>query len=110
MAHITGGGLLENIPRVLPSDLAVDIDCNAWSLPPVFKWLQQAGNISDIELSRTFNCGIGMVLIVQSCHVERICDLMKQQKEAVFRLGTVVDLCRKEDGADTCQVNMHGQF
>lgn len=64
MAHITGGGLTENIVRVVPEGLGLDIDAGAWPLPPVFQWLQQAGGLADAEMWRTFNCGIGFVLIV----------------------------------------------
>ena len=62
-AHITGGGLLENVPRVLPTGLNVDIDANAWALPPLFKWLLEQGNVAPLELCRTFNCGIGLVVV-----------------------------------------------
>jgi len=64
LAHITGGGFSENIPRVLPKTLAADIDYTSWELPPVFRWLQELGGMTDAELHRTFNCGIGMVAVV----------------------------------------------
>jgi phosphoribosylformylglycinamidine cyclo-ligase len=64
LAHITGGGFSENIPRVLPKTLAADIDYTSWELPPVFRWLQGLGGMTDAELHRTFNCGIGMVAVV----------------------------------------------
>uniref|UniRef100_A0AAV1UM20 Trifunctional purine biosynthetic protein adenosine-3 n=1 Tax=Peronospora matthiolae TaxID=2874970 RepID=A0AAV1UM20_9STRA len=88
LAHITGGGLLENIPRVLTKDLAVDIDCGSWPLPPVFKWLQKMGNLSDAELARTFNCGIGMVLLLPESNVTEVTRLVEATGEKVFRLGT----------------------
>ncbi len=66
MAHITGGGLLENVPRVIPQGLGVTIDCATWDLPPVFRWLSKEGNIPAEDMVRTFNCGIGMVAIVPS--------------------------------------------
>ena len=65
MAHITGGGLTENVPRILPRGLAARIDRGAWQWPGVFRWLKQAGNVADDEMLRTFNCGIGMVLVVE---------------------------------------------
>ncbi|OQS04642.1 phosphoribosylglycinamide synthetase [Thraustotheca clavata] len=99
LAHITGGGLLENIPRVLADDLAVDIDAKSWSLPPVFKWLKQAGSLSDVELSRTFNCGIGMVLIVAPENVAQVKAALAP--EAVYAMGTVIQ--RNGD-----QVVLHG--
>ena len=64
MSHITGGGLLENLPRVLPEHAQARIDCNSWQWPPVFQWLQATGNIDSEEMYRTFNCGLGMVLVV----------------------------------------------
>lgn len=70
MAHITGGGLLENIPRVLPDGLRAQVDAGAWTLPPVFNWLRKAGGLSAYELSRTFNCGIGMAVIVAAENVD----------------------------------------
>ncbi|TMW66475.1 hypothetical protein Poli38472_004240 [Pythium oligandrum] len=90
LAHITGGGLLENIPRVLSKELAVEIDCSAWSLPPVFKWLQQQGNISNHEIARTFNCGIGMVLVLPQANVAEVVQLVEATGEKVFHLGKVI--------------------
>jgi len=90
MAHITGGGLTENIPRVLPDGTAVAIDVASWTLPPVFQWLQQAGNVSDLEMRRTFNCGVGMVVIVAAGDAARAADFLSAQGEMVYRLGEVV--------------------
>lgn len=89
LAHITGGGLLENIPRVLPDTLGVTIFHNAWTLPPVFAWLQEMGALSNHEIWRTFNCGIGMVLIVEAAEAEAIAAHLKAQGENVFSLGVV---------------------
>jgi phosphoribosylaminoimidazole (AIR) synthetase len=72
LAHLTGGGFIENIPRVLPAHLRAEIDYRAWEMPDVFKWLQAQGNISDDEMHRVFNCGIGMVLVVAPQHVDAI--------------------------------------
>ena len=69
LAHITGGGLLENIPRVMPEDTQAMIDASAWTRAPVFDWLQTQGNVADMEMYRTFNCGIGMVLIISANEV-----------------------------------------
>ncbi|CAO3666861.1 hypothetical protein G6F70_004244 [Rhizopus microsporus] len=90
MAHITGGGFLENIPRVMPSDLAVIIDAASYELPPIFKWLKQAGGLSDHEMSRTFNCGIGMVIVADPADVPEITRLLKESNETVYTLGSVV--------------------
>ena len=90
MAHITGGGLTENIPRVLPDGTAVAIDVASWTLPPVFQWLQQAGNVSDHEMRRTFNCGIGMVVVIAATDATRAAEFLAAQGETVYRLGEVV--------------------
>ena len=69
-AHITGGGLTENIPRVVPEGLEVLLSAQTWTRPPVFEWLQRAGNIPDDEMYRTFNCGIGMTVCVAAEHCD----------------------------------------
>ncbi|KAL9934067.1 hypothetical protein V8E36_007149 [Tilletia maclaganii] len=91
LSHITGGGFTENIPRVFPSkkDLGVHIDLSGWALPPVFQWLRKAGGIAGPEMVRTFNCGIGMVLVVQAAEAERISGLLAQAGEAPVRMGAV---------------------
>jgi len=68
MAHITGGGILENLPRVLPEGVGARVYRDSWSLPPVFEWLQAGGNIEELEMMRTFNCGVGMILVVAAEH------------------------------------------
>ncbi|CAH0514202.1 unnamed protein product [Peronospora belbahrii] len=90
LAHITGGGLLENIPRVLTKDLAVEIDCTSWRLPAVFKWLQKMGNLSNTELARTFNCGIGMVLLLPEANVAKVTRQVEATGEKVYHLGMTV--------------------
>lgn len=87
MAHITGGGLLDNLPRVLPEDIVADIDFgkNSWDLPPVFKWLREISNLSQSEMLRTFNCGIGMVLIVED--VDFIVNALKMTGESPLIIG-----------------------
>jgi phosphoribosylaminoimidazole synthetase len=89
MAHITGGGLRENIPRFLPDDHAVRLDATTWPLLPVFAWLARLANLSAHELGRTFNCGIGMVLAVRLEHVNTVCDALAAQGERVYRIGVV---------------------
>lgn len=90
LAHITGGGLLENIPRVLPEGLGVTLDGTAWKAAPVFHWLQDQGDVSDMEMARTFNCGIGMVIIVASDAAETITQSLITSGEQVFQIGQVV--------------------
>ncbi|MDG5498814.1 phosphoribosylformylglycinamidine cyclo-ligase [Marinobacter sp. BGYM27] len=89
MAHITGGGLPENIPRVLPDGAAAIIDTESWTLPPVFQWLQQAGNVEIKEMYRTFNCGIGMVICVPEDQAEAALDTLKALGETAWRLGHI---------------------
>ena len=88
LSHITGGGLLENIPRVLPENISVRIDCTSWELPPVFNWLAEAGGVEAREMARTFNCGIGMVIVVEAAEADRLTTLLTEHGETVSRIGT----------------------
>ncbi|MBT4934979.1 MAG: phosphoribosylformylglycinamidine cyclo-ligase [Rhodospirillaceae bacterium] len=90
LAHITGGGLLENIPRVLPEGLGADLDAAAWDLPPVFDWLARAGGIAQNEMARTFNCGIGMAVIVAADRAEDLAQVFIDNGETVATIGRVV--------------------
>jgi phosphoribosylformylglycinamidine cyclo-ligase len=90
MAHITGGGLVENIPRVIPDTMTVEIDAQRWKLPPVFAWLAKQGGITGAEMSRVFNCGIGMVAVVDRGAAERASGLLESAGETVYRIGQVV--------------------
>jgi phosphoribosylformylglycinamidine cyclo-ligase len=90
-AHITGGGLIENIPRVMPDGLSAKIDLSRWSLPPVFVWLAKAGGIEQRELARTFNCGIGMCVIVAADKADAVEAALSSAGENVVRLGNVID-------------------
>lgn len=89
MAHITGGGFLENIPRVMPDHLAVIVDANSYELPPIFKWLKSTGGLSAHEMSRTFNCGIGMIIVANRENVPEITRLLEAANETVYELGSV---------------------
>ena len=89
MAHITGGGLTENIPRVLPDDVTAAIDRKSWQAPTVFAWLQQHGQVDAQEMARTFNCGIGMVLIVAAEHAEAAEKFLRDAGEIVFMIGAI---------------------
>ena len=91
LAHITGGGLTENPPRVLPEGLACEIELGAWQLPPVFRWLAQTANMSEPELLKTFNCGIGMILVVAEDRADALSDLLTQEGETVSRMGRIVE-------------------
>ena len=90
LAHITGGGLTENPPRVLPDGLACEIDLDAWTLPPVFRWLASTANMALPELLKTFNCGIGMIAVVAADRAEALTSLLQAEGEAVHTLGRIV--------------------
>lgn len=92
IAHITGGGITENIVRVLPQDLGIEVDLSAWPRPPVFDWLQQAGGISDAEMLRTFNCGIGMVLLAPAEAADAVRDSARQLGEICHDIGLVIEV------------------
>ena len=89
MAHITGGGLTENIPRVLPEQVTAVVERQSWVAPPVFAWIQQEGKIDDAEMARTFNCGIGMVVIVAADHAETAKAHLQNSGEKVFMIGAI---------------------
>ncbi|MEX0605181.1 phosphoribosylformylglycinamidine cyclo-ligase [Marinobacter sp.] len=89
LSHITGGGLPENIPRVLPDGVCAAIDTESWSLPPVFEWLKQAGGVADHEMYRTFNCGIGMVVCVPADQVSLTLDTLSASGENAWQLGVI---------------------
>lgn len=91
LAHITGGGLTENPPRVLPEGLACEIDLGAWTLPPVFRWLAETAGMAEAELLKTFNCGIGMMLVVDAEHADAIQNLLTTIGEQPVRLGRIIE-------------------
>jgi phosphoribosylformylglycinamidine cyclo-ligase len=98
MAHITGGGLLENIPRVLPEGLHARIDADSWAQPRLMAFLQAQGHIEPEEMARTFNCGIGMALIVTEEDVNDVSQALERAGETAFRIGRI------EDGLRGCTV------
>ncbi|PZU50320.1 MAG: phosphoribosylformylglycinamidine cyclo-ligase [Sphingomonas sp.] len=98
LAHITGGGLLENVPRVLPDGTRAVIEAANWPLPPLFRWLQAEGRMEAAELARTFNCGIGMILAVAPADVQAVADALGDAGETVFCVGEIVE------GAKGCDV------
>ena len=95
MAHITGGGFVENIPRVLPQNTKAVINVTSWNLPPVFRWLKQIGNLSHSDMMTTLNCGIGMAVVCAPQHVDAITASLKNAGESVFMIGKI-----KKRGAD----------
>ncbi|MDR2925960.1 MAG: phosphoribosylformylglycinamidine cyclo-ligase [Azoarcus sp.] len=89
LAHITGGGLTENVPRILPEGVMARIDAKNWPLPPLFRWLQEAGQVADQEMHRVFNCGIGMALVVADADAAAVSTLLANAGETVFRIGHI---------------------
>jgi len=89
MAHITGGGLVENVPRVLGDKLTAVLHKDAWTLPPLFTWLQQHGGVADAEMHRVFNCGIGMVVIVSAENADAAMAQLSAAGESVYRIGEI---------------------
>nr|WP_294866379.1 phosphoribosylformylglycinamidine cyclo-ligase [uncultured Pseudogulbenkiania sp.] len=89
MAHITGGGITENTPRVLPENTVAQIDAKSWELPKLFQWLQAEGNVDAQEMYRTFNCGIGMVVIVDAADADQAAAILTEQGETVSHIGVI---------------------
>ncbi|MGD9649864.1 MAG: phosphoribosylformylglycinamidine cyclo-ligase [Dongiaceae bacterium] len=100
LAHITGGGLLENIPRVLPAHLRAEIDLKSWHLPPVFQWLKNAGNVPDEDMARTFNCGIGMMAVVAASEAAIVTADLTRSGEKVYQIGRIMPRQGSEDPVD----------
>lgn len=103
LAHITGGGLTENIPRVLPDDCKAVIDTTSWELPPVFQWLQRSGNVAMREMYRTFNCGVGMVIAVPEDDQDTALKILADAGETAFVVGRIA-----KAQADEAQVELQG--
>lgn len=101
LAHITGGGLVENVPRMLPKHLSADIDYGTWDIPPVFRWLKTVGNVAPSEMVRTFNAGVGMVIAVEACQVDAVSSALAASGEKVFIIGRLV---KRQSGAEGCVV------
>lgn len=90
MAHITGGGLYENIPRVLPENVTAHLDAKNWTMPEIFKWLGKIGNVEPADMGRTLNCGIGMVIVCAAADADRVRESLIASKEAVYTIGKIV--------------------
>jgi phosphoribosylformylglycinamidine cyclo-ligase len=106
LAHITGGGLLENLPRVLPAGCKAVVDSDSWQLPAVFQWLQQQGGVANSELLRTFNCGVGMVVCVAEADAEQALQTLSGAGESAWRLGRIEAI----DAAQTPHVETNGSL
>ncbi len=89
LAHITGGGLIENLPRILPEHLTASLQKDSWHTPALFAWLQQQGNVTDNEMQRVFNCGIGMTLIVAADQVDQAMEILRNAGETVWQIGSI---------------------
>ncbi|KND91476.1 Bifunctional purine biosynthetic protein ADE1 [Tolypocladium ophioglossoides CBS 100239] len=100
LAHITGGGLIENVPRMLPDALAAEIDFGTWDMPPVFRWLKANGNVAPVEMCRTFNSGIGMVIAVERAKADAVAQVLSAS-EKVYKIGRLV---RREQGQQGCVI------
>ncbi len=98
LAHITGGGLLDNVPRILKDSLVATLDSTAWTRPKLFDWLQREGQVADAEMHRVFNCGIGMVVVVAQAQEEEALKLLREAGETAWSIGMI---CRR--GADQPQ-------
>ncbi|MDR3158177.1 MAG: phosphoribosylformylglycinamidine cyclo-ligase [Zoogloeaceae bacterium] len=96
MAHITGGGLLENVPRILPENAVAALEKSAWPRPPLFDWLQQEGQVAEAEMHRVFNCGIGMVIIVDRKDADAALISLRQNGETAWRIGQIAARQGKE--------------
>jgi phosphoribosylformylglycinamidine cyclo-ligase len=89
LAHITGGGLVGNVPRILPANLAAKIQKKSWPRPEVFQWLQREGKVAEDEMQRVFNCGIGMVAVVAAEHAKRAAEQLRAAGETVYEIGVI---------------------
>ncbi len=97
LSHITGGGLLENIPRVLPADSKAVIDTDSWQIPEVFQWLQQQGNVEQREMYRTLNCGVGMVIVIPSAQRDTALSLLAEEGESPWIIGEITTAAADEE-------------
>jgi len=102
LAHITGGGLTENIPRMLPANVAARLETGRWPRPPVFDWLQRHGRIDNAEMQRTFNCGVGMVMVVAKTDTTAAVDSLAEHGTEAFEIGAIVE--RPAGGTQTAIV------
>jgi phosphoribosylformylglycinamidine cyclo-ligase len=104
-AHITGGGFIDNIPRVLPDNCSAYLDCDSWQLPSIFQWLKAQGQMSTYELRRTFNCGVGMVVCVSEQHATKALSLLKDNGETAWIVGNVKERKQAEHDVEFSDAN-----
>ncbi|MFQ3171909.1 MAG: phosphoribosylformylglycinamidine cyclo-ligase [Oleispira sp.] len=109
LCHITGGGFQENIPRVLPATAKAVINTNSWDLPPVFKWLQENGNVDTFEMYRTFNCGVGMIACVPADKADSAVALLNAEGEQAWIIGHIEDVAEGEKQVDLVGINKTGR-
>jgi phosphoribosylformylglycinamidine cyclo-ligase len=109
LCHITGGGFQENIPRVLPATAKAVINTKSWDLPPVFKWLQEKGNVDAFEMYRTFNCGVGMIACVPADKADSAVALLNAEGEQAWIIGHIEDAVAGEDQVDLVGINKTGR-
>jgi homoserine kinase len=102
MAHITGGGITENVPRMLPSHLAASFDAKNWPVSPVMSWLKKAGSVEAKEFARVWNTGLGMVCVVSKEDVQRARAILEAAGERVFEVGVLV---KRQEGAEECTIS-----
>ena len=102
LAHITGGGIIENVPRVLPDSLGASFFAKTWEVPPVFNWLRRSGNVDLTEMNRTFNCGIGMILIVSPDYAAEVLKILQDAGEVAAPIGEIINII-----ADDPRVALH---
>ncbi len=96
LAHITGGGLTENIPRILKDNLQAQLNIGSWKTLPIFNWLQQQGNVNQSEMYRVFNCGIGMIIVIDENKAEQAKQILEAQGETVYTIGKIADKTEQE--------------
>ena len=97
LAHITGGGLIENIPRVLPANARAHIELASWNRPAIFDWLQEKGNVVDSEMHRTFNCGIGMLVCIAATDTEKALAILNRNSESAVLIGKIIERNKDEE-------------
>ena len=103
VAHITGGGLVDNLPRILPQGCQAIVDRNTWTLPPIFRVIQERGGVSDTEMLRTFNCGVGMVVVVPEGETQDVLDRLEALGEKAWSIGEI-----REPEADGTPMRIEG--